>query len=106
MSTGEAKLTKTIAFRATSAMREQIESHRLARKLHKFSDAARELMEAGVGAGELGQLAAELRALGGDPEVALKDAIAGLVRSDLTAPRDCFSGSQLSALNSQLFSTP
>ena len=86
MSARETKLTKTIAFRATEATRDQIESHRSARKLHKFSDAARELMEAGVGAGELGQLAAELRALGGDPEIALKDAIAGLVRADLTAP--------------------
>lgn len=31
---------------------------------------------------------AELRALGGNPEVAIKNAIAGLVHSDLSAPRE------------------
>lgn len=40
------------------------------------------LIEKGIA----GSPAAELRALGGDPEVALKAAIAGLVRADLSAP--------------------
>lgn len=80
------KLTETIAFRAAPLMWAAIDAHRTTRRLEKFSDAARELMDAGIGAGELGQLAAELRALGGNPEAALKDAIAGLVRADLAGP--------------------
>ena len=75
-----------IRFRCLETMHDAVVAHQAARKLPEFPDAARELMQAGIGAGELGQLAAELRALGGDPHAALRTALAEIEKQTCTAP--------------------
>ena len=67
-------LTKTLGFRVTDAMWAEVEAHRLARKLRKPSDAAREILERGLD--PIAATAAEARACGIDPVAAIKTAIA------------------------------
>lgn len=70
------KLTAMLSFRGTPAMKAAIEAHRAERKLHKFSDAAREVMEIGVAALQTQdravlEAATNIRAAGHDPMEAL-----------------------------------
>jgi hypothetical protein len=57
-------------------MVDYIESHRVRRGLPESSHAAREVMQNAIDIAPFAALAAELRRLGGDPEQALRDAIA------------------------------
>lgn len=85
MQAGKGTLDRNVSFRATERMVADIAAHQRGRQLRDFSDAAREVMQDGLDRAQpsvINTLATEYRRLGGDPEAALKTAIASLERED------------------------